>query len=158
VTCAEDDDFISELEKTMMGELTGRNNAFMKVNSSELALPMNRGFKEHEIVGTNMKFSVMLKKGSKQQFKQMDIPLDSQFASNLFEKQQAVIKEKEEMKRLVLTHEQRQEEEELLAELADSPTKPLPMRAGGDRRKPRKAPQLTTEMFNFASSPNKPAR
>ena len=45
VTCAEDDDFISELEKTMLGELTGRNNSFMKVNSSELALPMNRGFK-----------------------------------------------------------------------------------------------------------------
>ena len=40
-----------------------------------------------------------------------------QFAANLFEKQQAVIKEKEEMKRLVLTHEQRQEEEELLVRI-----------------------------------------
>ena len=38
---------------------------------------------EHKIDGDKMKFSVLLKKGSKQQFKQMDVPLDSTFASNL---------------------------------------------------------------------------
>ena len=68
----------------------------------------------HKIEGNVMQFSVLLKKGSKQQFKAMDIPLESEFASNLFDKQKAAIKEREEMKRLVLSQEQRQEEEELL--------------------------------------------
>ena len=56
----------------------------------------------------------MMKKGSKQQFKKMDIPVESEFASNLFDKQKAVVREREEMKRLVLSQEMRQEEEELM--------------------------------------------
>ena len=39
---------------------------------------------------------------------------ESEFASNLFDKQKAALREREEMKRLVLSQEQRQEEEELL--------------------------------------------
>ena len=56
----------------------------------------------------------MIKKGSKQQFKKMDIPVESDFASNLFDKQKAAVREREEMKRLVLSQEMRQEEEELM--------------------------------------------
>ena len=44
----------------------------------------------------------------------MDVPIESDFASNLFDKQKAVLREREELKRLVLVHEQRQEAEELL--------------------------------------------
>ena len=45
--CEEDDEFIAELERTMTSELTGRkmDSTVNKVNSSDLALPMNRGFK-----------------------------------------------------------------------------------------------------------------
>ena len=43
--CEEDDDFITELEKTMSSELSGRKMDSMRVNSSDLALPMNRLFK-----------------------------------------------------------------------------------------------------------------
>ena len=45
VKCEEDDEFLAELEKTMSSELTGRLNTSHRVNSSDLALPMNRGFK-----------------------------------------------------------------------------------------------------------------
>ena len=47
VKCEEDDEFIAELERTMTSELTGRkmDSTVNKVNSSDLALPMNRGFK-----------------------------------------------------------------------------------------------------------------
>ena len=103
----------------------------------------------HKIEGNVMQFSVLLKKGSKQQFKPMDIPLESEFASNLFDKQKAAVKEREEMKRLVLSQEQRQEEEELLAEQQEH--RGLAFRSNERKQKPRKAPQLTTEMFNFSS-------
>lgn len=154
VKCEEDDEFLAELEKTMSSELTGRLNTSHRVNSSDLALPMNRGFKGHKVDGNKMQFSVLLKKGSKQQFKKMDIPLESEFASNLFDKQKAALREREEMKRLVLSQEQRQEEEELLAEQQEQGHRgsaTYTIRTGGERKqKPRKAPQLTTDMFNFS--------
>jgi len=154
VKCEEDDEFVAELERTMTSELTGRkmDSTVNKVNSSDLALPMNRGFKGHKIDGNSVQFSVMMKKGSKQQFKKMDIPVESEFASNLFDKQKAVVREREEMKRLVLSQEMRQEEEELMAEQLDQhKTSGVSYRAGERKQKPRKAPQLTTDMFNFSS-------
>ena len=45
VKCEEDDEFLAELEKTMTTELAGRKMDNTRVNSSDLALPMNRGFK-----------------------------------------------------------------------------------------------------------------
>jgi len=138
VKCEEDDLFLVELEKTMTTELAGRKMDNTRVNSSDLALPMNRGFKGHKIEGNVMQFSVLLKKGSKQQFKPMDIPMESEFASNLFDKQRAVMKEREEMKRLVLSQEQRQEEEELLAEQQEH--RGIAFRSNERKQKPRKAP------------------
>eukprot|EP00116_Pleurobrachia_bachei_P006654 sb/3466916/ len=42
--CEEDEEFLKELEKTMTAELSDRKTN-MRVGSSDLALPMNRGFK-----------------------------------------------------------------------------------------------------------------
>jgi len=57
------------------------------------------------------------------------------------------------MKRLVLSQEQRQEEEELMAEQQEAGRGgPAPIRgltAADRKNKPRKAPQLSTDMFNF---------
>ena len=53
VKCEEDDNFLVELEKTMTTELAGRKMDNTRVNSSDLALPMNRGFKGFPHVGLN---------------------------------------------------------------------------------------------------------
>ena len=53
----------------------------------------------------------MLKKGNKQQFKDLNIPVTENLAANIRDKQVAERAEHEEMKRLVLDYNQRQEEE-----------------------------------------------
>jgi len=100
VKCEEDDDFIAELEKTMSSELASRTNTLGNPSGvGSLALPMNRTeerpHKNEAGQGNTMQFSVLLKKGTKQQFKTMDIPLDSEFASNLFDKQKVAREERE---------------------------------------------------------------
>ena len=53
----------------------------------------------------------MLRKGNKQQFKDLNIPVSTDLAANIRDKQLAERAEHEEMKRLVLDYNQRQEEE-----------------------------------------------
>ena len=53
----------------------------------------------------------MLKKGNKQQFRDLNIPVTENLAANIRDKQVAEREEHEEMKRLVLGYNQRQEEE-----------------------------------------------
>lgn len=59
----------------------------------------------------SVKFVLMLKKGNKQQFKDLNIPVTENLAANIRDKQVAERAEHEEMKRLVLDYNQRQEEE-----------------------------------------------
>ena len=59
-----------------------------------------------------MKFKVMTRKGNKQQLKELNIPLDSDLTLGLRDTRQAKTEDHEVMKRRVLEHEQRQEEEE----------------------------------------------
>ena len=56
-------------------------------------------------------FVLMLRKGNKQQFKDFEVPISSNLASTVRQKQEAELAEQEEMKRLVLDYNQRQEEE-----------------------------------------------
>ncbi len=53
----------------------------------------------------------MVKKGTKQQFKDLNIPVSENLAAKIRDKQVAEREEHEEMKRLVLDYNQRQEEE-----------------------------------------------
>lgn len=63
----------------------------------------------------NMQFMLLSKKGNKPQVRSVDIPVDSTFASNVRTHQLASKAEQEQLKRLVLQNEQRQENEGLLA-------------------------------------------
>ena len=56
-------------------------------------------------------FVLMLKKGNKPVLKDLHIPINSDLAANIHDKQMAQRAEHEEMKRLVLDYNQRQEEE-----------------------------------------------
>ncbi|KAL1407550.1 mRNA decay protein [Vanrija albida] len=63
----------------------------------------------------NMQFMLLSKKGNKPQVRSVDIPVDSTFASNVRTHQLASKAEQEQLKRLVLQNEQRQENEGLMA-------------------------------------------
>lgn len=59
----------------------------------------------------SVNFVLMLRKGNKQQFKDFEVPISSNLASTVRQKQEAEQAEQEELKRLVLDYNQRQEEE-----------------------------------------------
>lgn len=63
------------------------------------------------IENEGVNFVLMLKKNNKQVMKDLSIPLTSDLAANIRNKQLAERAEHEEMKRLVLDYNQRQEEE-----------------------------------------------
>ncbi|KAL7421122.1 mRNA decay protein [Cryptotrichosporon argae] len=65
--------------------------------------------------GGKMQFMLLSKRGNKQQVREVDIPVDSAIANNLRSHQLASKAEQEHLKRLVLTHEQRQGQSELHA-------------------------------------------
>ena len=112
----EDREFLAAFDKLMVDDLQNRRGEKPKVPNMDIALPMNlkgqlarrRSISEEE--QTN--FVLMTRgKGSKQLYKDLHIPLPTDLAANIREKQMAELAEQEEMKRLVLDYNQRQEEE-----------------------------------------------
>lgn len=63
-----------------------------------------------------MAFTLLSKKGNKQQLRNLDIPLDSAIALNSMSHQQRNKAEQEQLKRLVLQNERRQGQSEMLGE------------------------------------------
>lgn len=59
----------------------------------------------------SVNFVLMLRKGNKQQYKDFEVPISSNLAATVKQKQEAEQAEQEELKRLVLDYNQRQEEE-----------------------------------------------
>ena len=64
--------------------------------------------------GKGMNFTLLSKKGNKQQLRNLDIPLDSAIALNSMSHQQRNKAEQEQLKRLVLQNERRQEKSEMM--------------------------------------------
>lgn len=120
----EDRAFLAAFDKLMVDDLQNRRGEKPKVPNMDIALPMNlkgqlarrRSLSEDE----EANFVLMTRgKGSKQLFKDLHIPLSADRAANIREKQKAELAEQEEMKRLVLDFNQRQEEEVYNGEYRD---------------------------------------
>lgn len=120
----EDKAFLAAFDKLMFDDIQNRREENPKVPSLDVAVPMHlKGQRARHNSLTeeseNLNFVVMLKKGNKQQFKDLQIPLSSGLAANIRDRQMAEQQEQEEVKRLVLDYNQRQEEEiynEMLAQ------------------------------------------
>lgn len=101
----------------MADDLQTRRSESLKVPSLDVGVPMHlKGQSRkaqylNEDTNNDANFVLMLKKGNKQHFKDLKIPLSSRLAANIRKKQIAEQAEQEEMKRLVLNYNQRQEEE-----------------------------------------------
>ena len=81
-----------------------------------------------------MQFSVLLRKGAKQTFKNFDVPIDSDLSKNLQRQEREDRLEKERVKQLTLQINERQEEEEVIETLAAMQRPTLVSATRQDRR------------------------
>lgn len=128
----EDKAFLAAFDKLILDDTQNRREENPKVPSLDVAVPMHlkgQRARHNSLTEENesLNFVVMLKKGNKQHFKDLQIPLSSGLAANIRNRQIAEQQEQEEVKRLVLNYNQRQEEEiynEMLAQQRQSVSEP----------------------------------
>lgn len=160
--CEEDELFCKEFDRLLGDSLTDRLHDSTKVSHVDIAIPMNLKGKQKKGVptseesnGDGVNFVLMLKKNNKQVLKGLNIPLTSDLAANIRNKQLAERAEHEEMKKLVLDYNQRQEEEsynELMSQFR--PTKKgstmnyRHLGGGGANRQPHKGGQSRLRSYD----------
>ncbi|XP_078385093.1 regulator of nonsense transcripts 2-like isoform X2 [Oculina patagonica] len=154
----EDKAFLAAFDKLLLDDVQTRREENPKVPRVDVAVPMhlkgqrarhNSLTEENE----NLNFVVMLKKGNKPQFKDLQIPLSSGLAANIRDRQMAEQQEQEEVKRLVLNYNQRQEEEiynEMLAQQRQASSDQSP-RPHGNRFNKRRLPEGNNTSIVFAN-------
>ncbi|KAK1906533.1 Regulator of nonsense transcripts 2 [Dissostichus eleginoides] len=147
VACAEDEDFIQALDKMMLENLQQRSGETVKVHQLDVAIPLQLksqlkksgsrepviGGEENEISDT-MQFVMLTRKGNKQQYKILNVPLSSHLAANHFNQQQAEQEERMRMKKLTLDINERQEQEDYQEMMASLAQRPAPANTNRERR------------------------
>ncbi|KAB1253902.1 Regulator of nonsense transcripts 2 [Camelus dromedarius] len=152
VPCVEDEDFIQALDKMMLENLQVLNVALfqttkcvnlLKCTNSMLPFPCIQkparkgthqwGEGETESADT-MPFVMLTRKGNKQQFKILNVPMSSQLAANHWNQQQAEQEERMRMKKLTLDINERQEQEDYQEMLQSLAQRPAPANTNRERR------------------------
>ncbi|RXM27839.1 Regulator of nonsense transcripts 2 [Acipenser ruthenus] len=146
VACAEDEDFIQALDKMMLENLQQRSGESVKVHQLDVAIPLQLksqlkkgppptggGEGDTEIADT-MQFVMLTRKGNKQQFKILNVPLSSHLAANHFSQQQVEQEERMRMKKLTLDINERQEQEDYQEMLQSLAQRPAPANTNRERR------------------------
>lgn len=127
---AEQAEFERDLRAVMQESLDSRRLEIRARPTLNMMIPMNvfEGSKDHtrttdvesgdEIAdeqegGNNVTFRVLVKKGNKQQTKQLHIPRDASLVQSTKQKEAAELEEKQDIKRLVLEYNDREEDETL---------------------------------------------
>ncbi|KAI8891377.1 ARM repeat-containing protein [Backusella circina FSU 941] len=112
----DDEDFERELNK-MMSDSADARKFEKKTTVLDVPIPMNlRGAQERRALAQSietqdpgkMAFTLLTKKGNRQQTKIMEVPADSILAVSTRSKQEAEREEQQQLKRLVLNYEQRE--------------------------------------------------
>ncbi|KAI8142032.1 armadillo-type protein [Fennellomyces sp. T-0311] len=112
----EDDEFEREFSR-MMSESMESRKFEKKAAVLDVPIPMNlRGTQDRRTAGQEangnpdrMSFTLLTKKGNRQQTRTMEVPSDSVLAVSTRTKQEAEREEKEQLKKLVLNYEEREE-------------------------------------------------
>ncbi|KAM7158983.1 regulator of nonsense transcripts 2 isoform 1-T2 [Molossus nigricans] len=145
VPCVEDEDFIQALDKMMLENLQQRSGESVKVHQLDVAIPLHLksqlrkgpplGGGEGETESTDtMPFVMLTRKGNKQQFKILNVPMSSQLAANHWNQQQAEQEERMRMKKLTLDINERQEQEDYQEMLQSLAQRPAPANTNRERR------------------------
>ncbi|KAJ3324923.1 hypothetical protein HDV06_005511 [Boothiomyces sp. JEL0866] len=116
----EDQNFEREFNR-LMQEYSDSRRSDRKTAVFDAPIPTRRTNTEEDgSAGNNqVSFSLLTKKGNKQQVKQMALPADSSFAVRTLSKQQAEQEERVRLKQLVLNYEERERQE------SNKPVEPL---------------------------------
>ncbi|XP_035281557.1 regulator of nonsense transcripts 2 isoform X2 [Anguilla anguilla] len=147
VACAEDEDFIQALDKMMLENLQQRSGESVKVHQLDVAIPLQLKSQlkkgpapacsaDADIADAadTMQFVMLTRKGNKQQFKILNVPLSSHLAANHFNQQQAEQEERMRMKKLTLDINERQEQEDYQEMMQSLAQRPAPANTNRERR------------------------
>ncbi|XP_061839569.1 regulator of nonsense transcripts 2 isoform X1 [Nerophis lumbriciformis] len=147
VACAEDEDFIQALDKMMLENLQQRSGETVKVHQLDVAIPLQlksqlkKGGSSQPCISEGdselsetMQFVMLTRKGNKQQYKILNVPLSSHLAANHFNQQQAEQEERMRMKKLTLDINERQEQEDYQEMLQSLAQRPAPANTNRERR------------------------
>uniref|UniRef100_A0A672HZX2 UPF2 regulator of nonsense mediated mRNA decay n=1 Tax=Salarias fasciatus TaxID=181472 RepID=A0A672HZX2_SALFA len=147
VACAEDEDFIQALDKMMLENLQQRSGETVKVHQLDVAIPLQlksqlrKGGSAPPSIGEGesdaadtMQFVMLTRKGNKQQYKILNVPLSSHLAANHFNQQQAEQEERLRMKKLTLDINERQEQEDYQEMMQSLAQRPAPANTNRERR------------------------
>uniref|UniRef100_A0A8C5W6N6 UPF2 regulator of nonsense mediated mRNA decay n=1 Tax=Leptobrachium leishanense TaxID=445787 RepID=A0A8C5W6N6_9ANUR len=145
VQCAEDEDFIQALDKMMLENLQQRSGESVKVHQLDVAIPLHlkSQLKKGATLcsaevdsesGDTMPFVMLTRRGNKQQFKILNVPMSSQLAANHWNQQQAEQEERMRMKKLTLDINERQEQEDYQEMLQSLAQRPAPANTNRERR------------------------
>lgn len=143
--CPEDEDFMADFDKMLSESILHRSQDSVKPQA-DIVIPMslknssqqkktysNLLEKKSEESKNTMNFILMTRKGNKPQFKSLEVPVSSELAQNLKDREEAERAEKEQVKMLTLNINERQEEEDYQEMLA-AQQRPVVLNLNRDRR------------------------
>ncbi|KAH7947478.1 hypothetical protein HPB52_012310 [Rhipicephalus sanguineus] len=143
--CPEDDDFMAAFDKMLSESILHRSQDSVKPQG-DIVIPMSlKGTGQQKKTYSNllekkgeedkntMNFILMTRKGNKPQFKSLEVPVSSELAQNLKDREEAERAEKEQVKMLTLNINERQEEEDYQEMLA-AQQRPVVLNLNRDRR------------------------
>ncbi|XP_071647299.1 regulator of nonsense transcripts 2 isoform X2 [Temnothorax longispinosus] len=141
VSCPEDDDFLSALDKMVSDNIQDRMRDSVKPQQVDISVPLHvkstkktyEQLQERPTDNSTVDFVLMLRKGNKQQYKNLAVPVSSELAMNLRNREQEQKEEKERVKRLTLNITERQEEEDY-QETMNQSTRPVTVNLNRERR------------------------
>lgn len=141
MSCPEDDDFMSALDKMVSDNIQDRMRDSIKPQQIDISVPLHvkstkktyEQLQKSPSDNSTMNFVLMLRKGNKQQYKNLAVPISSELAMNLKNREQEQKEEKERVKRLTLNITERQEEEDY-QETINQSTRPVTVNLNRERR------------------------
>ncbi|KAB0792609.1 hypothetical protein PPYR_14568 [Photinus pyralis] len=151
VECAEDEEFLSALDKMVSENIQDRMREPIKLSNVDISVPVvvksNKKTYDQLQDSNNpdqgtMGFVLMVRKGNKQQYKTFHADINSELAQNLRDQELVQREEKERVKRLTLNITERFEEEDY-QEMLQQQSKPSSQNLNRERKKyqhPKGAP------------------
>ncbi|RWS03575.1 regulator of nonsense transcripts-like protein [Dinothrombium tinctorium] len=157
VHCPEDEEFLKDFEKLISESIVSRSQELVRSQVNDIVIPMNRlsatkktvvftdemktNNEQNEAIKEKSTFNLMVMtkaKGNKPVLKAVEVPVDSDLAMIIKEKEEAERAEKEEVKKLTLDINERREMED---EFAEKTTSPLVMNLNRDFRRKYQHPK-----------------
>ncbi|KDR21260.1 regulator of nonsense transcripts 2 isoform X2 [Zootermopsis nevadensis] len=143
VDCPEDEDFLSAFDRMVSDNIQDRMRETVKPQQVDISVPLHikgNAKKTYEQLQetrveekSTMNFVLMVRKGHKQQYKSLAVPINSELALNLKNREEAERAEKERVKRLTLDINERLEEEDYQEMLAQA-QRPVIMNLNRERK------------------------